>query len=675
MKKLICALLATVLVLSCLTACGKKETVAAPTEAVPATTLDPASPEAMYGHIDQTTLIDGVYKLWNAEGVKFMTQHPEGSFEILCHIDMQGAELAPIGTVSNPFAGTLNGANCTISNFTVKGSKDGCLGFVGASKGTIRNLYLDKMTLVSDDSAKHIGALAGINNGSIQHCTVTGTMTVEKAVGDALCGSLVGASTGTIKNSVANVDLTYTAPGKATVAGIAGSAQNNTFEYVETNGKLTVVGADKKTALFIGDAKGMTLNTLVFAGADNSQDGKLFTNYFVTEKEVTYEQLLTRDNGYEREPAHVEAKRQQVVDYMYAMATFPWKVREDMVHSCVCSLGVCHGSFLSDYQQYGPPYNHKASSLLRMQYCVDEEGYLREFVQYAGAMDAYDAYIGSDCSSAVQQALLTVGAEVHFTQTQSEIPSFHRGTYPVGNYEIELGLDLEGAGQITKNYIEHNGEEVMMECYAQVRKGDAVVRWFEGYGHTRLCATDAVVVRDENGKISPNYSYIIMHEQGLANFDEINKTNSTWTINRKYSFGNLYGEYYLPVTIKEFITGEFEEIDTKLEGGVSDSRLGLTTGTITSNYAIDNVRMQITDGNGKVVYDHRLFTTVTTVGLDGSVHNYARMPCKAYNLANFAAPLQQQMSFKQGMAYHAVITAQHTSGEEVIVHDFTFTNG
>lgn len=667
MKKLFCVLLVIMIVLSCC-ACGQKQETKA-------TVLDPASAEAQFGHIDQTVPQDGVYKIWNPEGVKFMLGHPEGSFELLCDVDMQGATISPLGSTANPLTGTLNGSNHTIRNFTVKGSVDGCLGFIGANKGTIRNLYLDNVTVQSDSSAMYIGALAGVNDGSIQHCTVTGSLTVDTAAADAVCGSLVGASTGDIKNSEINVDLTCTAEGSATVAGIAGKAEKGTFEFVTTNGCLTVTGGDKKTALFIGDAKEMTLNTLAFVGADNSRDGKLFTNYFVTEDAVTYEQMLTRDNGYEREPAHVEAKRQQVVDYMYDMATIRWKVREDMVHSCVCSLGVCHGSFLSDYTNFGPPYNHKASSLLRMKYCIDEEGYLKEFVQNAGALDAYDAYIGSDCSSAVQQALLTVGAEVHFSQTQSEIPSFHRGTYPVGGYEVELGLDLEGAGQITKNYTDYNGEEVMMECYAQVRKGDAVVRWFEGYGHTRLCATDAVTVRDENGKIDPNYSYIIMHEQGLSIFDEETKTSTSWTVNRKYTFGNLFGEYYLPVTIKEFLTGEFEETNTKLEGGISDSRLGLTTGTITSNYAIDNVHMLITDDSGKTVYDHRLFTTVTTVGLDGSVHNYARLPCKAYNLANFAVPLQQQVAFQQGGSYHAVITAQHTSGEEVVVHDFTFTNG
>jgi hypothetical protein len=85
--------------------------------------------------------IDGVYKIWNAEGVKAMASHPEGSFEILCNIDMQGAELAPIGTEDAPFTGTINGANYVISNFTVAGEAAG-LGFVGVGSGKLTDVRL-----------------------------------------------------------------------------------------------------------------------------------------------------------------------------------------------------------------------------------------------------------------------------------------------------------------------------------------------------------------------------------------------------------------------------------------------------------------------------------------------------------------------------------------------------
>jgi len=676
MKKFLSIVLLMALILT-FCACGEEDQQAAPsTETVPATTLDPGSPEAMYGHIDQNVLTDGVYKVWNAEGVKSMASHPDASFEILCDIDMQGAELSPIGSASAPFTGTLNGGNFTIRNFTINQSKDGCLGFVGAGKGTIQNVRLENVTLVADASAKYIGALAGTQEGKIQRCYVTGTLTVESAAADAVCGSLVGAMKGDILNTEVVVDTAYTASGAATVAGIAGTAEEGTLEYTQTNGKLTVTGSNKTVALFAGEAKNVTANTLVFVGAENTQDGKLFTNYFAAEENVTKEIMLVRDNSREPEKPHIQEKRQKVVDNMDAMALAEWRPRNDMVHSCTCQLGVCHGSFKADYQHFGPPYNHKGSSLYRMQYSVDEEGYLKPFVEYGGEYDGYDLYIGSDCSSATLQALLTVGTEVWFTQTQNENPYWDEyGTYKVGPYETQVGQDKYTNGRETKRIRDYNGEEVMYESYAQVRLGDCVVYWYDGYGHSRVCASDAVVVRDENGKIHPDYSYIEMTEQGVETIDDIAKTYTSWRYHWKYTFANLYKGYYVPFTIKEFITGEFEEIDLKYENGSSDSRWSLTAGTITCNYSIDSVSMKLTDEAGKVVFDHRLFTTVSKASTDGSTHSRNRAPYKVFDMSNYATPLQQLMAFEQGATYHATVTANLSTGDSIVVNDFTFTNG
>lgn len=678
MKKLCSIVLLMVLVLSCC-ACKKEEPqAAAPSaETVPATTLDPASPEALYGHIDQNVLTDGVYKIWNAEGVKSMASHPDASFEILCDIDMQGAVLEPIGSASAPFIGTLNGGNFTIRNFTINQSKDGCLGLVGAGKGTLQNVRLENVSLVADASAKYIGALAGTQEGKIQRCYVTGTLTVESAAADAVCGSLVGSMKGDILNTEVVVDTAYTASGAATIAGIAGRAEEGTMEYTQTNGKLSVTGSNKTVALFAGEAKNVTANTLAFVGAENTLDGKLFTNYFAAEENVTKEIMLVRDNSREPEKPHIQEKRQKVVDNMDAMALAEWRPRNDMVHSCTCQLGICHGTFKADYQYFGPPYNHKASSLYRMQYCVDEEGYLKPFVEYADDLDGYDLYIGSDCSSATLQALLTVGTEVWFTQTQNENPYWDEyGTYAVGPYETQVGQDKYTNGRETKRIRDYNGEEVMYESYAQVRLGDCVVYWDDGYGHSRVCASDAVVVRDENGKIHPDYSYIEMTEQGVETIDDIAKTYTSWRYHWKYTFANLYKGYYVPFTIKEFMTGEFEEIDLKYENGSSDSRWSLTAGTITCNYSIDSVSMLIKDEEGNVVFDHRLFTTVSrnTYG-DGSTHARARAPYKVFDMSNYATPLQQLMAFEQGATYHATVTANLSTGDEIVVNDFTFTNG
>ena len=119
MKKLISFVLLFALLAS-LCACAAQEETATQPSGVPTLEemkaqmeadklLYEKSPEEMYGHIDQTQMIDGYYKLWNAEGVKLIAQYPDAKFQLLCHIDMGGIEIAPIPE----FTGTLDGLNFT----------------------------------------------------------------------------------------------------------------------------------------------------------------------------------------------------------------------------------------------------------------------------------------------------------------------------------------------------------------------------------------------------------------------------------------------------------------------------------------------------------------------------------------------------------------------------------
>ncbi len=155
MKKLISLLMILAVLLS-LCACGQstKEPTDAPTEATTEATEAPGgetenpglgnyTPEQLYGHIDQTKPDDkGVYKLWNKDGVANMVNAPDGTFELLCNIDMEGASLSPIGTADKPFTGKIDGKNFIISNFTLT-SEGEALGFVGVNEGSIQDLQLE----------------------------------------------------------------------------------------------------------------------------------------------------------------------------------------------------------------------------------------------------------------------------------------------------------------------------------------------------------------------------------------------------------------------------------------------------------------------------------------------------------------------------------------------------
>ena len=672
MKRFICALMLITILLSCC-ACGNKP--AAQTQ--PTETLDPASPEVLYGHVDQFTPIDGYYQIWNKEGIAALYEHPDAKFLLLCHVDMGGQVLEPIPE----FTGELDGKNCNILNFTVKGGGEN-FGFISVNKGYVHNLYLDQVTYLPEN-ATNMGGFAGRNEGQILRCSITNsTMTVESAAEGANCGSFVGISTTDIINTNAKVDITYNAPQKANIGGVAGTLEGCALEYVEVNGKLTIKNEGMTAGLMAGIAKNATFKECAFLGADNSQANKMFYNYFGTEEEVTYSAMYWRDNSRAPEKPHIQEKREKVVNYMYEMATIVW-YPDDLPHTCNCTMPNCNSIYSTTFTYYGIPYNHKGGSLARMKYCLNEDGTLKDWIYELGeqgTFDTFDLYMGNDCSTAVQQAWLTVSNKIDFQRSSYQNPAVaelrQTGIVAVGEWEWDLGLELTGAALNTDNYTKHNGEEVMFEAYAQLRMGDGLSYYSSTKGgHSRLLAEDPVVVRDENGKISGEFSYVICHEQGVARVSTKEYTYSDWRTYRKYAFDALFGGYYIPTTVPEFQTGVFDEPTCVLEGAPEqDTRFSLTTGTVKANYSLDYVTMTITDSQGNVVFDHWIFPTATKRLDNNSNDTQIRNVIKELDLIAFAVPLKE-VAFQKGETYRAVITGNMPTGDSFVVKDFSFTNG
>ena len=380
MKKFICLLLTLVLVASCFAGCKKE----APAQSTGDGLL---TNEDMFGHIDQTQPMEGVYKIWDIRGLQNMANHPDAKFEILCNMDLGGAVLAPIPE----FTGDLNGANFVISNFTLAGDGES-FGFVGVNKGKIHNLLLENVTFQPGSSAENIGTLAAVNEGTIQRCTVGGTMQVTAAAEGASCGALVGCSTGTLANNTVNVDAAYSMASGATIGGIAGALEGGTCEYVTTNGSLVVSGGNKTVGLFAGSAKNFHAQELAFVGSENSLDGKLVENYFGTQENVTYERMLVRQHHAPLTPGQ-QKLRDRVVEEMYKMGTVVWHVTESFDHTCTCTAAQCHGSFEPEITNIGIPYNHKNGSWNRFLYCMEQrEDGSYQFKDWVYQTEGYDGH-------------------------------------------------------------------------------------------------------------------------------------------------------------------------------------------------------------------------------------------------------------------------------------------
>jgi len=673
MKKLISILMLFAILLSCC-ACGGKQTTA-PAEQPAETTLDISSPEAMYGHIDQTAPIDGVFKIWNAEGIQNMSKYPDADFEVLCNIDAQGVEITPLGTVEKPFTGRFNGANFVISNFTVRGGEDGAFGVFGENKGTVENFYAENVTFLVDAKAQNIGTIAGINEGTIKRSGLTGNgMEFAQVSENANIGSIVGKNTGTMQIVDTEVDLIYSAGVNANVGGIAGLVSGGKIEYCKSRGALKATGGKANIGLYVGEAKDVTFTGCVFLGAENSVDGKLFTNFAGSEENTTYPDCLLRDNDIEPMPENVAHVRDLVVKQMNDMANIEWRVTEDLVHNCKCGTSnTCEGTYQVGWTYYGLPYKHGNGSLYSMQYVIGDDGYFDDWVYDMPTRNGYDTYIGAMCSSASQMAWWRVSNSVDHMQCLYMLPEFPEyGCIPVGTgwYGEELNLKHNDRYD-TITYINACSEQTFYEALAEVHRGDCLVQGLEIGDHVIMADAEPVVVRDVNGNIDANESYINTIECSGFQVDDEKKTYTSWK-RKQRSFSNVRGETFVPITIEELLTGEMEPGECTILDG-ADGKRGMTKGTVKGNYFLEGVTLNITDDEGNVVLNKVMFPKAGKFNR-GNTRVTSLSYIDYFDLAQFAVALQDVM-FVPGETYTYTISAHLACDEDFVLKTDSFTQG
>ena len=687
MKKLI-SILSLFAILLSLAACGAEEAPQATAETPSAEsteTTEPVveqipgqqvlTPEQLYGHINQLEPIGGVYKIWSEVGVQNMADHPEANFELLCNVDMQGATVRPIGTDDKPFTGELKGGNFGISNFTVQGGEEENFGFIGINKGTVRNFLIQNVTFLPGEKAKNIGTITGDNQGQLIRCTVSGTMNVENCAAGGNCGGVIGINSGNLANTVATVDLNVTAANAVNVGGIVGLSTAGSYEYTDTNGKLDVTGEGKSVGLLAGTCTDTVFTGCAFVGATNTVNGELFINFTgnADDDELTVAaKCLRRDNDREPLPENVQRVRQLAVDHMYAMGTIEWHVKEELVHSCKCgTTSTCEGTWMPGWTYYGLPYKHGNGSLLSMQYCIGDDGYFDDWMYDLPNRNGYDSYIGAMCSSASQMAWWRVSNSVDHMVCVYTLPGFEEfGCVPVGTgwYEnAKLNDRYDTAG-----YIDSCTEQVFFEALAMAHPGDCVVNGLDVGDHIRMVAHEPVVVRDQQGNIDANKSYLITHECSGTRRDEIAKTQTNWKINEKYTFGALRGDGYVPVTCEEMLTGEMEPAECTILDG-ADGKLGMTIGMVKGNYFLEAVTMVITDSEGNEVMNKIMFPKAGKFNR-GNTRATSLAYIDYFDLAQFAVALQD-VSFKPGETYTYTISAHLACDEDFVLKTDSFVQG
>lgn len=371
-------------------------------------------------------------------------------------------------------------------------------------------------------------------------------------------------------------------------------------------------------------------------------------------------------------------KRREIAEsYMRAMATVMWRAQDDVVYTLTSDV---HPESVDASKQIviqagrlyrGIPYSYAMGSL-------------QTFLDFGGEADAKgvvpisglrwesmsggggkNARIGNDCSSAVILSWSQIGASVIPATTQYMCPD--RGYLRVGEYTSKDDVNLTVGDCMT------NGAQVMYEAYAKLQKADAVVRRGESNGHAMMIV-GVEVVRKEDGTVDGSKSKVTVLEQtrqhirnGENYYDETygEAVFVTFGVDVEYSFQDLFGSAYLPITCKELIDPapipEPAVQDSEKDHGADK----LFVGEVVSNRFVEALTISVTDGDGKTVGEATAYAT------RGKNKNFALSKFLEDPPGSVRGTLPPE-TLPAGN-YHCTLNCRLTTGQVIVVRDFDFT--
>ena len=166
------------------------------------------------------------YEVYNAEGLKNIAELVNEEWKLginitlTDNIDLTDIDWTPIGKDDNKaYTGTFDGNGKTITGLTVTGSYKyaGLFGDIDEN-GTVKNVVLEGVQITSDNSSGYAGGVAGDSWGTIENCSVSGSVS-----GTTFAGGVVGSQWG---GSITGCNSSATVKGVIFAGGIAGETNS-----------------------------------------------------------------------------------------------------------------------------------------------------------------------------------------------------------------------------------------------------------------------------------------------------------------------------------------------------------------------------------------------------------------------------------------------------------------
>ena len=189
---------------------------------------------------------NGSYTVYNADGLLNVAELVNGgktdiNITLDKNIDLTGKDWTPIGTsFSNKYTGTFDGGGHTIKGLTVTTNDQfvGLFGSIGYA-GTVKNVMMEDVQITSNRSSGFAGGVAGYSDGTIENCSVSGSVS-----GTVYVGGVVGAQW---NGSITGCSSSATVKGTVYVGGVAGQTNGGaTLTACYATGNVIIEIAPKK---------------------------------------------------------------------------------------------------------------------------------------------------------------------------------------------------------------------------------------------------------------------------------------------------------------------------------------------------------------------------------------------------------------------------------------------
>ena len=164
------------------------------------------------------------YTVYNANGLMNVAELVNGgktdiNITLDKNIDLTGKDWTPIGTdYDNSYTGTFDGGGHTITGLTITTNDEyvGLFGYLGnfGKFGTVKNVVMDGIQITCNHRLGYAGGVAGYSRGTIENCSVSGSVS-----GTVSVGGVVGAQR---DGSITGCSSSATVKGTLNVGGVAG---------------------------------------------------------------------------------------------------------------------------------------------------------------------------------------------------------------------------------------------------------------------------------------------------------------------------------------------------------------------------------------------------------------------------------------------------------------------